>query len=98
MKALSDEATRIVIPVPRLEKDLKALLALTDPLVPPEPSVRSNHLLQVCYGFGDARGEGFGSIILLDGTVGWESGSWKEFYKTESSNGQEFENLVQRLE
>jgi hypothetical protein len=39
-----------------------------------------------------------GSILLLDGTVEWESGSWKEFYKTESSNRREFENLVQRLE
>jgi hypothetical protein len=30
--------------------------------------------------------------------VEWESGSWKKFYKTESSNRREFENLVQRLE
>jgi hypothetical protein len=36
MKALSDEAPHIVMPVPCLEQDLKALLALTDPLVPPE--------------------------------------------------------------
>jgi hypothetical protein len=87
-----------VIPVPRLEQDLKALLALTDLLVPPERAVKSKHLLQVCNGFGDASGEGFGSIILLDGVVEWESGSWKEFYKTESSNRREFENLVQWLE
>jgi hypothetical protein len=98
MKSLSDESPHLVMHVPRLEQDLKALLALTDPLVPPEQDVRSKHLLQVCYGFGDASGEGFGSIILLDGTVEWESGSWKEFYKTESSNRREFENLVQRLE
>jgi hypothetical protein len=91
MKALSDEAPRLVMPVPRLEQDLKVLLALTNPLVPPERAVRSKHLLQVCYGFGDASGEGFGSIILLDGTVEWESVSWKEFYKTESSNRREFE-------
>jgi hypothetical protein len=74
IKVLSDEAPRLVMHVPRLEQDLKALLALTDPLVPPERSVRSNHLLQVCYGFGDASGEVFGSIILLDVTVEWESG------------------------
>jgi hypothetical protein len=86
MKALSDEASRLFMPLSLLEQDLKALLALTDPLVPPGRSVRSKHLLQVCYGFGDSRGEGFGSIILLDGTVEWESGSWKEFYKIESSN------------
>jgi hypothetical protein len=73
-------------------------LALADPLVPPERAIRSKHLPQVCYGFGDAIREGFGSIILLDGTVEWESGSWKELYKTESSNRQEFENLVQRIE
>jgi hypothetical protein len=35
MKALSDEAPRLVMPVPRLEQDLKALLALTDPPGPP---------------------------------------------------------------
>jgi hypothetical protein len=57
IKALSDEAPRLVMHVPRLEQDLKALLALTNLLVPPERSVRSKHLLQVCYGFGDASGE-----------------------------------------
>jgi hypothetical protein len=87
-----------VIPVPHLEQDLKALLALTEPLVPPERAVISKRLLQVCYNFGGESGEGFGSIILLDGVVVWESGSWKELYKTESFNRQEFENLVQRLE
>jgi hypothetical protein len=97
MQALSDEAPPLVITVPRLEQHLRALLALTDPLVKPGRGVRSKHLLQVCYGFGDASGEGFGSIILLDGAVEWESGSWKEFYRTESSNWKEFENLVQRL-
>jgi hypothetical protein len=56
MKSLSDEAPRLVMPVPRLEQDLKALLALIDPLAPPERAVRSKHLLQVCYGFGDASG------------------------------------------
>jgi hypothetical protein len=35
MKALSDEAPRLVMPVPRLEQYLKALLALTDPPGPP---------------------------------------------------------------
>jgi hypothetical protein len=98
MKALSEETPSLVIPVPRLEQDLRSLLVLTYPLVPPERAVRSKHLLQVCYGFGDASGEGFGSIILLDGAVEWGLGSWKEFYKTESSNRREFENLVQRLE
>jgi hypothetical protein len=72
MQALSDEAPSLVIPVPRLEQDLRALLALTDPLVPPELAVRTKHLLQVCYGFGGASREGFGSIILLDGDVEWE--------------------------
>jgi hypothetical protein len=81
MKALSDEAPRLVMHVPHLGQDFKALLALTDPLVPTERLVRSKHLLQVFYGFGDASREGFGSIILLDGTVEWDSGSWKEFYK-----------------
>jgi hypothetical protein len=75
MKSLSDEAPRLVMHVPRLEQYLKAMLALTDPLAPPERAVRSKHLLQVCYGFGNASGEGFGSIILLDSTVEWESGS-----------------------
>jgi hypothetical protein len=98
LKALSEEALYLVIPVPHLGQDLKALLALNDSLVPPERAVRSKHLLQVCYGFGDAIEEGFGGIILLDGVAEWESGSYKEFYKTESSNRREFENLVQRLE
>jgi hypothetical protein len=86
MKALIDEAPSLVIPVPRLEQNLRALLVLTDPLAPPERAMRSKHLLQVFYGYGDASGEGFGSIVLLDGAIEWESGSWKEFYKTEYSN------------
>jgi hypothetical protein len=98
MKAISEEAPSLVIPVPRLEQDLRALLELTEPLVPPERDVRSKHLLQVCCGFGDASVEGFGSIILLDGAVEWELGSWKELYNTASSNRRESENLVQRLE
>jgi hypothetical protein len=56
MKVISEEAPSLVIPVLRLEQDLKALLALTDPLVPPKQAVRSKHQLQVCYGFGDASG------------------------------------------
>jgi hypothetical protein len=79
MKVIREEAPSLVIPVPRLEQDLRALLALTKPLVPPKRAVRSKHLLQVCYGFGGASGEGFGSITLLDGAVEWELGSWKEF-------------------
>jgi hypothetical protein len=98
MKALSEEAPSLVIPVPRLKQDLRALLALTDPFVSPEQDVRSKNLLQVYYGFGGASGEGFVIIILLDGAVEWESGSRKEFYKTKSSNRREFENLVHRLE
>jgi hypothetical protein len=71
MKALIDEASSLVITVPRLEQEFRHLLALTVPLVPPERSVRSKHLLQVCYGFWDASGEGVGIIILLDGAVEW---------------------------
>jgi hypothetical protein len=98
LEALSEDAPILVITVPRLEQDMKALLELTEALVPHAQSVRSKHILQVCYGFGDASGEGFGRNILLDGVVEWESGSWKEFYQTESSNRREFENLVLRLE
>jgi hypothetical protein len=86
MKVISEEAPSLVIPVTRLEQDLRALFELTDPLVPPKRAVRSKHLLQVGCGFGDASGEGFGIIIILDGAVEWESRSWKEFYKTESSD------------
>jgi hypothetical protein len=80
MNVISEEAPALVIPVTRLKQDvqaLEALIALTDNLVPSERAVRSKHLLQVCYGFGDASGEVFVSIILLDGAVEWDSGSWK---------------------
>jgi hypothetical protein len=88
--ALSEDAPPLVIPVPRLEHDLNALLELTEPLAPPEKAFISNHVLQVCYSFGDAGGDGFGSIILLDGIIDWEYGSWKEFYKAYPSNWREF--------
>jgi hypothetical protein len=73
VEALILYAPPLVMHVPCLEVDLKALLELTEPLVPPERAVRSKHLLQVCH-------EGFGGIVLLDGIMEWELVSWKELY------------------
>jgi hypothetical protein len=67
MKAISEEAPSLVIPVPRLEQDLRALLVLIDPLVSPDQAVRSKHLFKLCYGFGDASGDFF----WYNNTSGW---------------------------
>ena len=53
-----------VLPVPRMEKDLRALEQLTEPLEPPKRRIRSKKIIQVEYGFGDASGKGLGAPSL----------------------------------
>jgi hypothetical protein len=60
--------------------------------------VQSKVVIAVAYGFSDTSGKGFGSTITIDGSLLWRLDQWKEFYKDESSNRREFENIVIALE
>jgi hypothetical protein len=60
--------------------------------------IRSKHIIHVKYGFGDASGNGFGSIITLNGVILWRAGQWRPSYEEESSNLRELENIVRALE
>ena len=57
------EAPEFVTPVPRLERDLLSLQALTETVSPVERVVRAKTIIHVVYGFGDASGTGFGSSL-----------------------------------
>jgi hypothetical protein len=48
----------------RFKQDLFALGGILRPASPPDGLIRSNTVLQILYGFGDASGKGFGSTML----------------------------------
>jgi hypothetical protein len=63
VKAEAESAPSYVRSFPRLSSNVAALTKLTDPVLPTQRLIRSKAFLQVGYGFGDASGKGFGSII-----------------------------------
>ena len=105
---LSQDETRqapsIVRPVPRLASDLEALVKLFERDKPAKVKCRSNNVLDVVYGFGDASGIGFGSSIRdRGGNIVWQSGTWNRNSTTlkdeiGNSNFRELLNLVIALE
>jgi hypothetical protein len=66
----------LVKPVSRMIGDLHALHNLTESLTPPLRLVRPNTVREVCYGFGDASGAGFGSTFTSPGAVVYRYGTW----------------------
>ena len=52
----------------------------------------------VVYGFVDASGSGFGSTILVKGSIKYRIGTWSSLEDQNSSNWREFENLVSEVE
>ena len=57
-------ADGLTTPVPRLKKDIAALMRLSDFDLPPLRVVRPTQVVQVFYGFGDASGKQFGATLL----------------------------------
>jgi hypothetical protein len=87
----------LVTGVPRLQQDLRALSTLFNPLVPPRQVARSNEVMLVWYGFGDASRTGFGSsFITPTGTKVW-TGLWGRDLSHQSSNFRELWNLSDAL-
>jgi hypothetical protein len=83
---------------PRLYSDLEALTALFLPTSPPLRRIRSNAIIEVYYGFGDASQDGFGFNIQVDGRIVYRFGQWCDEVSEKSSNYRELLNLVERLE
>ncbi len=98
--------------VPRLERDVAALLRLTDSELPPLRVNRPNAVVQVFYGFADAAGKGFGgtvagaplpqrqfSDVQVHSTgLRYRVGVWTAEEEEESSNYKELCNLVETAE
>jgi hypothetical protein len=82
----------------RFKQDLFALGELLSPESPPEVVVRSNAVLQILYGYGDASGKGFGSTMLSTEGIRFRISLWEKDAEDESSNWREFENVVEALE
>jgi hypothetical protein len=89
---------KTVVATERLKQDLFALEELLKPTSPPDVLIRSNAVLQILYGFGDASGKGFGSTMLSVKGVRFRIGLWEKDAEDESSNWKEFENVVEALE
>jgi hypothetical protein len=87
-----------VTPVPRFQNDIKALSRLFELAEPPEVVLRSNKVIEIMYGFGDASGKGFGSTLLSSGGIKYRIGLWSRDAEEDSSNWRELGNLVEALE
>ena len=87
----------LVLPVPRFNKDLKALQRLFGSVKPTLRLVRGIRIGSALYGFGDASGGGFGSSWKLKIGVAYRFGTWDSIMSSESSNLRELSNLVDTL-
>jgi hypothetical protein len=88
-----------VYPVPVLREHLSALSSL---FRKPEPTlrlIRGASVYEVCYVFGDASGEGFGSSwTSKEGSIAFRYGIWGKEGQGTSSNYRELRNLVETME
>jgi hypothetical protein len=87
-----------VKPVPRLACDIEALLQLTSGPLPIKRSVRPTSTTVALYGFADASGHGFGSTLVINGTVHFRHGQWSSSYDDSTSNFRELDNLITAIE
>ena len=65
---------KFVAAVKRLAGDVRTLTALTDSLVPLQRLVQPKVTATAIYGFGDASGSGFGSILQIDKLIHYRHG------------------------
>lgn len=91
---------KVVRAVPRLESDKNALKQLTQFESVPRRQARMKHRMRVMYGFGDASGTGFGSMIRMSNReIVWKSGIWlTAMVEEHNSNFFELSTLVHALE
>jgi hypothetical protein len=83
--------------VPLLEHDVKALILLTRDVNPPKRLGSPKGSTMTLYGFADASGCGFGSMLVINNRVHFCHGQGAEHYDDESSNYQELDNLIKAI-
>jgi hypothetical protein len=91
------EHGELVTAVPRLINDVNALKRLTKDDAPPKVVKRRKKSGSVCYGFGDASGQGFGNAIEVNGLSYSEYGTWNKEIESKHSNYKELRNLVNAI-
>jgi len=91
-------APATVMAVPRLKKDIEALLELSVSMEPPLRLVRAKRSAMAIFGFGDASGSGFGSSLEIDGRIHYRHKQWSELISSNSSNFRELFNLVAAID
>ena len=97
--SMYDNHPELLIAVPRLAKDLKALKIFLSATKVPWRFVHGNKIGIALYGFGDASKAGFGaSLEELDGNIWFRLGVWGSVLENESSNFRELINLVEAIE
>jgi hypothetical protein len=72
--------------VPRLHDDLRALMELLQPEIPPKWTIHTKQGASVVYGFGDASGSRFGTLFTEAGKFTYAHGQWNEEHKAKTSN------------
>jgi hypothetical protein len=87
-----------VEPVPQLQSDILALQQLFGPAIPPLCPVHLTSTATAIYGFSDALGSGFGTTLLINGTIHYRHGHWSTTNQEASSNYQELHNVLQGIE
>ena len=106
------DAPTMVKAVPVLFQHLTALFCLFEASEPALRLIRGSSIVEVCYIFGDASGEGFGSAWRKkrkerasaneeepgDGCLAYRFGVWGKEGVDTSSNYRELRNLVETLE
>jgi hypothetical protein len=89
----------VVVAVPRLGDDIRALMKLISMEKPVLRRVQCKKTSKAYYGFGDASGLAFGATIQIGDEIWYEYGQWSsEVTEERSSNWREFTNLVEFLE
>jgi hypothetical protein len=89
---------RFIKAVPQLRDDLFVLNEFLSAPSPPIVNERNRIVHVVRYGFGDASGTGFGSLLETRKGIKYRVGVWGSDDETESSNYKEFENIVSTIE
>jgi hypothetical protein len=72
----AEDAPSVVVAVPRLANDMRAILRLMASDTPVLRRVRCRKSTKAYYGFGDASGVGFGATIQIGKDIWYEYGQW----------------------
>ena len=92
------DAPKEVKACPWFFTDLDTLTRFFDLPEPPAISLRTNRIVTVVYGFGDASGSELGATFTNGTGFSYRVGVWGSSDAAESSNWKEFTNIVDSLE